>query len=109
MAVSYVPAFLEDRSVYIKEGLHNGQYSALAFQVSNFIIGVPFLFLISLSFSVIAYWLVNFNPTAKAFWTFLMWLFLDLLAAESLVVLVTGLLPNGGKCFLFCLPSIALY
>lgn len=50
--------------------------------------------LISLLTSLLTYWLSNFQPTAPAFFTYLMWLFLDLLAAESLVVLVTSLFPN---------------
>jgi hypothetical protein len=45
-------------------------------------------------FSLIAYWLSNFQPTASAFFTWVMWLFLDLLAAESLVVLVSSIFPN---------------
>jgi hypothetical protein len=42
MAVAYVPAFLEDRSTFVKERL-NGMYGATAFVVSNFIIGLPYL------------------------------------------------------------------
>lgn len=49
--------------------------------------------LISVLFSVVAYWLANFRPTAQAFLTWIMWLFLDLLAAESLVVLVASIAP----------------
>jgi hypothetical protein len=94
-AVAYVPAFLEDRAVYIKEGLHNGLYGPSAFILSNFLIGLPFLFLITLLFSLIAYWLCGFQPTAAAFFTWIMWLFLDLLAAESLVVLIASLVPSG--------------
>ncbi|KAK8090348.1 ATP-binding protein cassette [Apiospora hydei] len=93
MAVAYVPAFLEDRQQYVKEH-HNGLYGATALVVSNFLIGIPYLFLISLLFSVISYWLSNFQPTAPAFFTYLLWLFLDLLAAESLVVLLTSLFPS---------------
>jgi hypothetical protein len=48
------------------------------------------LVVISVLFSTIAYWLSNFQPTAKAFFTWIMWLFLDLVAAESLVVLVSS-------------------
>lgn len=54
----------------------------------------PHAVLISLLFSVISYWLSNFQPTAPAFFTYLLWLFLDLLAAESLVVLLTSLFPS---------------
>jgi hypothetical protein len=50
--------------------------------------------LIDVIFSVIAYWLGNFHPTAEAFFTWIMWLFLDLVAAESLVVLVSSIFPN---------------
>lgn len=93
MAVAYVPAFLEDRSMYVKERA-NGLYGSGAFLVSNFLIGLPYLFLITLLFSIIAYWLSNFQPSAIAFFTWIMWLFLDLVAAESLVVLVSSLVPN---------------
>ncbi|KAM0436012.1 hypothetical protein ACHAPT_002904 [Fusarium lateritium] len=93
MAVAYVPAFLEDRLQYVKEH-HNGLYGATELILSNFFIGIPYLFLISMLFSVISYWLSNFQPTATAFFTWVMWLFLDLLAAESLVVLMTSLFPS---------------
>ncbi|GKT52073.1 ABC transporter G family member 12 [Colletotrichum spaethianum] len=93
MAVAYVPAFLEDRSQYVKEH-HNGLYGATALLVSNFLIGLPYLFLIALIFSVISYWLSNFRPAAEAFFVWVLWLFLDLLAAESLVVLFTSLFPS---------------
>lgn len=42
MAVAYVPAFLEDRSTFVKERA-NGLYGPTAFLVSNFIIGLPYL------------------------------------------------------------------
>ncbi|PHH66048.1 hypothetical protein CDD81_573 [Ophiocordyceps australis] len=93
MAVAYVPAFLEDRQLYVKEQ-RNGLYGAAELVISNFIIGVPYLFLISLLFSALSYWLSNFEPSVDAFFTWVMWLFLDLLAAESLVVFMTSLFPN---------------
>ncbi|KAF2439675.1 ATP-binding cassette transporter-like protein [Karstenula rhodostoma CBS 690.94] len=92
MAVAYIPAYLEDLSLYTKERL-NGLYGPTAFMLANFLIGIPYLFIITLLFSVIAYWLGNFRPDADAFWTWVMWLFLDLLAAESLVVLLSSLIP----------------
>ncbi|GAM39870.1 hypothetical protein TCE0_034f11765 [Talaromyces pinophilus] len=93
MAVAYVPAYLEDRSTFVKERA-NGLYGATPFIVSNFLIGLPYLFLISLLFSLVAYWLSNFQPSAVAFFTWVMWLFLDLVAAESLVVLMSSIFPN---------------
>ena len=92
MAVAYIPAYLEDLSIYTKEHA-NGLYGPTAFMIANFVVGVPYLFLITLLFSVISYWLGNFEPTASGFWTWTLWLFLDLLAAESLVVLLSSLIP----------------
>jgi hypothetical protein len=93
MAVAYVPAFLEDRNQYVKEH-HNGLYGATALVISNFLIGIPYLFIIAMVFSGISYWLSNFRPTIPAFFTWVMWVFLDLLAAESLVVFFTSLFPS---------------
>ncbi|KAI9680295.1 MAG: hypothetical protein M1829_001181 [Trizodia sp. TS-e1964] len=104
MAVAYVPAFLEDRATFVIERA-NGLYGSTAFILSNFIIGLPYLFLISMLFSAIAYWLSNFQPTASAFFTWVMWVFLDLVAAESLVVFMSSLLPN----FVLSLAAVAFY
>ena len=92
MAVAYVPSFLEDRATFAKERA-NGLCGPLAFTVANFLIGLPYLFLIAVLFSVVEYWLTNFYPTAHAFWKWVLWLFLDLIAAESLVVLVSSVFP----------------
>lgn len=92
MAVAYIPAFLEDRALFMKERA-NGLYGPTSFMIANFVTGIPYLFLISILFSVVAYWLSNFRPTAGAFFTWIMWLFLDLIAAESLVVLISSLVP----------------
>ncbi|KAF4312866.1 ABC transporter G family member 15 [Botryosphaeria dothidea] len=92
MAVAYIPSFLEDRSLFVKERA-NGLYGPTAFMVANFITGIPFLFVITIVFSVISYWLSNFRPSADGFWNWVMWLFLDLLAAESLVILISAVAP----------------
>ena len=92
MAVAYVPAFLEDLHTFSKERA-NGLVGPLAFSVANFIIGLPFLFVIALLFSVVEYFLTNFRQNANAFFIFTLWLFLDLVAAEALVVLVSAIFP----------------
>jgi len=93
MAVAYVPAFLEDLQTFSKERA-NGLVGPFAFSISNFIIGLPFLFIIVLLFSVVSYFLIDFRQSADAFFWFVMWLFLDLVAAESLVVCVSSIFPN---------------
>lgn len=92
MAVAYIPAFLEDRHLFTQERM-DGLYGPAAFMLSNFLIGLPYLFLIAVLFSVVAYWLSGFRDSADGFWTWVLWLFLDLLAAESLVVLLSSLVP----------------
>ena len=42
MAVAYVPAYLEDRSMFVKERA-NGLYGAAPFIIANFLIGLPYL------------------------------------------------------------------
>ena len=92
MAVASIPAYLEDRALYVKER-QNGLYGPTVFMLSNFIVGLIPLFLITILFSVVVYWMSNFRPSAEGFWIWVLYLFLDLLAAESLVVLVTNLCP----------------
>src|SRR5262249_1543015 len=92
MAVAYVPAFLEDLHTFSKE-LANGLVGPLEFSVANFIIGLPFLFIIVLLFSLVEYFLTGFRQNGNAFFTFTLWLFLDLVAAEALVVLVSAIFP----------------
>jgi ABC-type multidrug transport system permease subunit len=93
MAVAYIPAYIEDQATFSKERA-NGLYGPFSFIVANFLIGLPYLFIIVISFSVIAYWMIGLWPTATGFWTFVGFLFLDLLAAESLVVFIASLIPN---------------
>jgi ABC-type multidrug transport system permease subunit len=93
MAVAYIPAYIEDQATFFKERA-NGLCSPASFLVANFLIGLPYLALIAIIFSSIAYWLVNLWPKAEGFWVFVAFLFLDLLAAESLVVLVSSIVPN---------------
>ncbi|ORY87663.1 putative ABC transporter [Protomyces lactucae-debilis] len=92
MAVAYVPAVIEDITAYQHEHA-NGLYGPVPFVISNSLIGIPYLFGIALLFSMIAYWLSNLVPTAHSFGLFVMWLFLDLLAAEAMVLLLSSLFP----------------
>lgn len=45
-------------------------------------------------FSAIVYWLIGFESTGRGFVTWVMWLYLDLLAAESMVVFFASVFPN---------------
>lgn len=92
MTVAYIPAYLEDYHSYKKEFM-NGQYGPGAFVIANFLVGLPFIFVIVCLFSVVTYFMCNFRHSASGFWYYVMWLFLDLLAAESLTIFVATLAP----------------
>ncbi|KAK3624967.1 hypothetical protein LTR56_020698 [Elasticomyces elasticus] len=85
MAVAYIPAFLEDRALFMKERA-NGLYGPTSYLVANFVTGILYLFLTAMLFSIVAYWLSNVRPTAEAFFTWVIWLFLDLIAAVSWLI-----------------------
>ncbi|KAK5682052.1 hypothetical protein LTR17_027405, partial [Elasticomyces elasticus] len=92
MVVAYIPAYLEDHALLEKERA-NDLYGATPFMIVNFCTSLPYLFLIAVLFSSVVCWLSNFRPSALAFLTWIMWLFLDLVAAESLVVLISSAIP----------------
>lgn len=92
MAIAYVPAFLEDRATFAKERA-NGLCGPLSFTIANFIIGLPYLFFIAILFSVVEYFLSNFTANFNNFMMWVLWLFLDLVAAEALIVLVSSIFP----------------
>ncbi|RLV89038.1 ABC transporter G family member 11 [Spathaspora sp. JA1] len=93
MSVAYIPSYIEDLLSYKKERL-NGLYGPFAFTISNFLVGLPFIFLIATMFSIVTFFMVNFNPTATGFFYYLMWLFLDLVAAESMTIFIASIFPN---------------
>ena len=50
--------------------------------------------MISLLFSVVTYWLINLRSGPVAFFNYFAILYLELIAAEALVVLVSSIFPN---------------
>lgn len=92
MSVAGIPAFLEERSVFIRER-RNGLYGPLPFVLSNTIVTLPFLFMCSLLFTVIVYFAIGLHPGAGHFFRFLAFLFLALFAAEAQATLISALVP----------------
>jgi len=92
MSVAGIPSFLEERSVYYRE-TKNGLYTTLPFILSNTLVNIPFLFLCTMFFSLICYWAIGLHPGATAFFRFVSFLFLAILAAETQALVVSALLP----------------
>lgn len=93
MAVTYVPAFMEDYRQF-RLDRRNGLYGPGSFLLSNFVVGIPYLFLFSAAFSILFYWLGNCRQSAGAFFTWISWLYLNLLAAEGIVILSVAITSN---------------
>ncbi|KAJ7088263.1 P-loop containing nucleoside triphosphate hydrolase protein [Mycena epipterygia] len=92
MSVAGIPGFLEERAVYYRE-TKNGLYSTLPFVLSNTLVNMPFLFVCTLLFTLISYWAIGLHPGGAAFFRFVAFLYLSILAAESQMLIVAAVLP----------------
>ncbi|BGP49303.1 hypothetical protein JCM10450v2_005187 [Rhodotorula kratochvilovae] len=92
MSVAGIPAFLEERAVFIRER-GNGLYSPGQYLLASTVVSIPFLFACSLVYSLIIYWAIPLNPGATHFFRFLCYLFLALVAAESQSLLIATIVP----------------
>lgn len=84
MSVAGIPAFLEERSVFVRERM-NGLYGPGAYVLANSIVTLPYLFLCVLLFAVLSYWSIGLHPGADQFFKFLGVLFLAVYTAEAQV------------------------
>lgn len=92
MSVAGIPGFLEERAVYYRE-TKNGLYSTLPFLLANTLVNIPFLFACVMLFALVCYWAVGLHSGGTAFFRFVSFLFLAILAAESQVLVIAALLP----------------
>ncbi|EJD54483.1 P-loop containing nucleoside triphosphate hydrolase protein [Auricularia subglabra TFB-10046 SS5] len=92
MSVAGIPAFLEERHVYMRERM-NGLYGPGPYVLANSLCSAPFLFACSLIFSLICYWSIGLHPGAGHFFRFLAVLFLAVYTAESQSLVVAAAIP----------------
>lgn len=84
MSVAGIPAFLEERHVFMRER-SNGLYGVESYIMSNFLVSMPFLFIIAFSFSIVAYFCMGYQQNASNFFIFVGYMFVMLLVAEAQV------------------------
>ncbi|KAK4041868.1 P-loop containing nucleoside triphosphate hydrolase protein [Parachaetomium inaequale] len=109
LAITYVPAFLEDYRQF-RLDRRNGLYDAGSFLLSNLIVGLPYVFLFSWPFSLMFYFLGNLRHSASAFFTWTAWLYLKVLAAEGVVILSVVMVPNFvGAMVVACLWNVVAF
>jgi ABC-type multidrug transport system ATPase subunit len=88
MSVAVLPFFIQDRATYMREEA-NGAYSIWIYVLANFLCSLPGLLLIAIVSSAIIVGLVGLNGLC----IFTLDLFLSLVVAESLMCLISALIP----------------
>lgn len=93
MSVSVLPAYHEEKMVFIRERA-NGTYRVAAYNLAHFLVDIPFVLLLAVVTGSIVYWLVALNTGGEQAIYFLLALFLAFLVAESLMVLIASMVPD---------------
>ncbi len=85
-------AVIEDRLLFVRERA-NGYYRVGPFALSHTLVQLPFIAIIALSYTLICYWMINFNDSHAGlnFFYFLFTLFSALYVSESLVMMIAGM------------------
>jgi ABC-type multidrug transport system permease subunit len=92
MSVSGLPAHIEGKSVFDRER-RNGSYGVMPYVLSNTFTSAPFIFLITLLFTAIAYPLIGLSTGAEHVIKYIVALFLALYTMESIILIISALLP----------------
>eukprot|EP00241_Pyramimonas_parkeae_P015408 CAMPEP_0114297338 /NCGR_PEP_ID=MMETSP0059-20121206/11802_1 /TAXON_ID=36894 /ORGANISM="Pyramimonas parkeae, Strain CCMP726" /LENGTH=597 /DNA_ID=CAMNT_0001419567 /DNA_START=157 /DNA_END=1947 /DNA_ORIENTATION=+ len=93
MSISVLPAFLEEKAVFVKERA-NGAYGPVAFSVAHLIVDLPPLFLQALVNGTLCYWCIGLNDGTDRYIFFIVDLFLSFAVAEALCFLIAVLVPS---------------
>eukprot|EP01126_Amoeba_proteus_P049669 TRINITY_DN5821_c0_g1_i1.p1 TRINITY_DN5821_c0_g1~~TRINITY_DN5821_c0_g1_i1.p1 ORF type:complete len:557 (+),score=90.91 TRINITY_DN5821_c0_g1_i1:602-2272(+) len=93
MSVAAVPAFIEERYIFIRERA-NAYYSVGPYTLASSLVCMPFVFMIALSFTGFSYFLMNMHSTPEAFFYFLLDLFIALLTAEAIISSIAAVSPS---------------
>lgn len=88
MSVAGIPAFLEERVVFIRENANN-LYTVESYLLSNLLVSIPFIFIITIAFSSISYFLMGLQPSGEKFCIFVAFLFFALMIAEAQTVMIS--------------------
>lgn len=92
MSISVLPAFLEDKTIFVKERA-NGAYGVAQHALAGMLVSLPFIFLLSLSAGSICYYCLALNPGDGRFVLFIANLFVTLAVAESICLLIATVVP----------------
>ncbi|KAF3322108.1 ABC transporter G family member 3 [Carex littledalei] len=97
LSVSGLPAHIDELKVHIHEEA-NQHTGALVFLLANLFSSIPFLFLISISSSLVFYFLVGLRDEFSLLMYFILNIFMCLLANEALMMVVAYMWLDTFKC-----------
>ncbi|XP_050894622.1 ABC transporter G family member 1 [Lathyrus oleraceus] len=93
MSIGGFPSFVEDMKVFQRER-QNGHYGVVAYVIGNTFSSVPFILVISIIPTAITYYLCGLQKGYEHFFFFACVLFSSLLLVESLMMIVSSIVPN---------------
>ncbi|CAN8252724.1 unnamed protein product [Cochlearia groenlandica] len=88
-----LPIFINERPILLRE-TSSGVYRVSSHILANTLVFLPYLFVISIIYSVSVYFLVGLCPTWQAFGYFVLVIWIIVLMANSFVLFLSSLAPN---------------
>ncbi|KFK26886.1 hypothetical protein AALP_AA8G306400 [Arabis alpina] len=88
-----LPIFINERPILLRE-TSSGVYRLSSHILANTLVFLPYLFVISVIYSVSVYFLVGLCPTWQAFGYFVLVIWIIVLMANSFVLFLSSLAPN---------------
>mmetsp|Transcript_23002 Transcript_23002/g.78328 ORF Transcript_23002/g.78328 Transcript_23002/m.78328 type:complete len:267 (+) Transcript_23002:2-802(+) len=92
MSISVLPAFLEEKAIFLKERA-NGAYGVAAYNIAHAIVDTPFMFLLALVCGTLTFWCIGLDDDPNVWMAFVTNLFLSFMVAESLMLLIASVVP----------------
>uniref|UniRef100_A0A0E0D9T6 ABC transporter domain-containing protein n=1 Tax=Oryza meridionalis TaxID=40149 RepID=A0A0E0D9T6_9ORYZ len=99
LSVSGVPAHIDEIKIYSHEEA-NKHSSTMVFLLGHFLSSIPFLFLVTISSSLVFYFLIGLRNEFNLFMYFVVTMFMCLLANEALMMIVAYIWLDTYKCTL---------
>mmetsp|Transcript_14716 Transcript_14716/g.57732 ORF Transcript_14716/g.57732 Transcript_14716/m.57732 type:complete len:683 (+) Transcript_14716:84-2132(+) len=93
-SLEILPAFIRERVIFERE--YGAQtYRLSSYLVSQFLVHLPFLAILALTYGTPAYWLVGVNPQFHAFVYWILVIFTCFVCAQSIIIIVAVLAPDA--------------
>uniref|UniRef100_A0A0E0KLU7 ABC transporter domain-containing protein n=1 Tax=Oryza punctata TaxID=4537 RepID=A0A0E0KLU7_ORYPU len=99
LSVSGVPSHIDEIKIYSHEEA-NQHSSTMVFLLGHFLSSIPFLFLVTISSSLVFYFMIGLRNEFNLFMYFVVTMFMCLLANEALMMIVAYIWLDTYKCTL---------